>query len=173
VYNRIQIIQRFITVQIKRGKTPIFTVEPLNNFSVSFQVSVPFTYGPGVQPISLSSTEPAAGSLAVVSGWGTLYFGDLTPSSQLQAVEVDIKTRAACNSAYAAYGGITVNMICAAVPRGGKDFCTGDDGGPLVVDGQLVGIASWAMGCALAYFPGVYSNVATLKSFVTQETGVQ
>jgi hypothetical protein len=59
-----------------QSKTPIFPVERLNIFSVSFQISVPFTYGTGVQPISLTSTKPAAGSLAVVSGWGTLSSGD-------------------------------------------------------------------------------------------------
>jgi trypsin len=63
-------------------------------------------------------------------------------------------------------------MICAAVTGGGKDACQGDSGGPLVVGGQLVGIVSWGVGCALADFPGVYSNVATLKSFVTEQTGV-
>ena len=145
----------------------------LNNFSVSFQVSVPFTYGPEIQPISLTSSEPEVGSLAVVSGWGTLNYSDTTLPSQLQAVEVDITSRAECDDAYAAYSEITQNMICAAVPGGGKDFCSGDEGGPLVVGGQLVGIASWGIGCAMVYFPGVYSNVATLKSFVTQETGVQ
>ena len=155
-----------------RSKTPDFRVELLNNFSVSFQVSVPFTYGTGVQPISLTSTEPAAGSLAVVSGWGILSPGGSLPS-QLQAVEVYITSRAVCNSAYAAYGGITVNMICAAVPGGGKDACNGDSGGPLVVGGKLVGIVSWGLSCALADYPGVYSNVATLKSFVTEQTGVQ
>ena len=121
----------------------------------------------------MTSSEPAAGSLAVVSGWGVLNFGDIIPSSQLQAVEVEIISRAACNDAYAAYGEITVNMICASVSGGGKDFCSGDDGGPLVVDGELVGIASWGIGCALSYFPGVYSNVANLRSFVTEQTGVQ
>ena len=155
-----------------RIKTPDFRVELLNNFSVSFQVSVPFNYGPGVQPISLTSTEPAAGSLAVVSGWGILSPGGSLPS-QLQAVEVYITSRAVCNSAYAAYGGITVNMICAAVPGGGKDACNGDSGGPLVVGGKLVGIVSWGLSCALADYPGVYSNVATLRSFVTNQTGVQ
>jgi trypsin len=64
-------------------------------------------------------------------------------------------------------------MICAAVPGGGKDACQGDSGGPLVVGGKLVGIVSWGIGCAEADYPGVNSNVATLKSFVTQETGVQ
>ena len=63
-------------------------------------------------------------------------------------------------------------MICAAVPGGGKDACQGDSGGPLVVDGKLAGIVSWGVGCAEPQYPGVYSNVATLKSFVTQETGV-
>jgi trypsin len=154
------------------GKTSIFPVELFNNSSVSFQVSVPFTYGPGVQPISLASSEPAAGSLAVVSGWGTLSSGGSLPS-HLQAVEVFITSPAACNSAYAVYGGITENMICAGVPGGGKDACQGDSGGPLVVGGQLVGIVSWGIGCAEADYPGVYSDVTTLRSFVTQETGVQ
>jgi trypsin len=63
-------------------------------------------------------------------------------------------------------------MICAAVAGGGKDACQGDSGGPLAVEGVLVGIVSWGVGCAEPLYPGVYSNVATLKSFVTQQTGV-
>jgi trypsin len=156
-----------------RGKIPIFPVELLNNFSVSFQVSVPFTYGPGVQPISLTLTEPPAGSLSVVSGWGTIGFGDPNLPSQLQAVEVYITSRAECNSSYAANGGITENMICAGVPGGGKDACQYDSGGPLVVGGQLVGLVSWGTRCAEADYPRVYSNVATLRNFVTEVTGVQ
>jgi trypsin len=66
-----------------------------------------------------------------------------------------------------------VNMICAGVTGGGKDACQGDSGGPLVVASQFVGIVSWGVGCALADYPGVYSNVATLRSFVTHTTGVQ
>ena len=155
-----------------QGKTPVFPVEPLNNFSVPFQVSVPFAFGLGVQPIALTSVEPPAGALAVVTGWGRLTPGGLLPS-QLQAVEVNITSREACNSAYAQYGGITVNMICAGVPQGGKDACQGDSGGPLVVDDEVVGIVSWGLSCALADYPGVYSNVATLKDFVTNVTGVQ
>jgi trypsin len=155
-----------------RSKTPIFPAEPLNNFSASFQVSVPFTYGTEVQPIPMTSTEPAVGNHAVVSGWGTLTPGVQLPS-QLQAVEVYIVSREECNSAYAHYDGITENMICAGVTGGGKDACQGDSGGPLVVGSQLVGIVSWGVGCALADYPGVYSNVATLRSFVTHTTGVQ
>ena len=64
-------------------------------------------------------------------------------------------------------------MICAGVTGGGKDACSGDEGDLLVVGGQLIGIVSWGIGSALADYPGVYSNVATLKSFVTEQTGLQ
>jgi len=160
-------------VQIEQGNTPILPAEPLNNFSVSFQVSVPFTYGPGVQPISLTSSEPAAGSLAVGSGWTKLYHGDWPLRLQLLAVEVNITSREECNSTYADYNGITENMICAGVTGGGKNACQGDSGSPLVAGGILIGIVSWGIGCTQAGYPGVYSNVANLKSFVTNVTGVQ
>jgi trypsin len=155
-----------------RGKTPNFPVEPLNNFSVPFQVSVPFKYGIGTQPISLTSTETAAGSVAVLSGWGYLTSGGSFPS-QLQAVNVFITSRPECDNAYADYGGITESMICAGVPGGGKGPCSGDSGDPLVVGCQLVGIASWGKGCGDVPYPLVYTNVATVKTFITQETGVQ
>ena len=99
--------------------------------------------------------------------------GDWPLREELQAVAVYITTRATCNSAYAVYGGITANMICAAVPGGGKDAFQGDSSGPLVFGDQLVGIVSWGIGCAEADYPRVYSNVATLKSIVTKNTGVQ
>ena len=63
-------------------------------------------------------------------------------------------------------------MICAAVDGGGKDACEGDTGGPLVVNGILVGIVSWGIGCGQPGFPGVYTDVAALRSFVTDQTGV-
>ena len=128
-----------------RSKTHIIPADPLTSFKFSFQVWVPFTYGQGIQPIPLSSTEPPAGTPSVVSGWGTTTDGSLP--SQLQAVEVFITDRVACESAYAVYGGITVNMICAGVPGGGKDARQGDSGGPLVVGDQLVDIVSWGVGC--------------------------
>ena len=87
-------------------------------------------------------------------------------------VNVPIVSQEECNNAYAESGGITENMICAAAPGGGKDACQGDSGGPLAVDGKLAGIVSWGAGCADALYPGVYSNVASLRSFITEKSGV-
>jgi trypsin len=140
---------------------------------ISFvQVSVAFTFGTGVQPIALTRAAPAAGDRAVVSGWGKVSSGSATLPDHLQAVTVLAVPAAQCESAYATYGGITENMICAAVTGGGKDACQGDSGGPLVAGGTLVGIVSWGVGCAEARYPGVYSNVAALRDFVSNVTGV-
>jgi len=115
------------------------------------------------------ATEPAAGTLAVVTGWGAS--DNTTLTSQLQAVELSIAVRTACVNAHARNRTITANMVCAGVA--GKGICNGDFGGPLFAGGKLAGIASWATGCADAQHPGVYTSVAKLKGFVTQVTGVQ
>jgi len=53
---------------------------------------------------------------------------------------------------------VTENMLCAGYLKGGKDACTNDSGGPLVLqdDGNdlLVGIVSWGIGCAFKNYPG-------------------
>nr|CAD7460453.1 unnamed protein product [Timema tahoe] len=104
------------------------------------QVATPFVYSTRVQPISLASSPPPAGSPVVTSGFGTLTQGGSVPTS-LQQVEIYIFDHQVCNQAYS--GRITNTMICAGVTAGGKDACQGDSGGPLVWGNQLVGITSW------------------------------
>ena len=68
------------------------------------------------------------------------------------------------------------SMLCAiGVSKRGSiiDACQGDSGGPLVVGNdaglQLVGVVSWGQSCA-SDVPGVYSEVGTASSFLT-DTG--
>lgn len=35
--------------------------------------------------------------------------------------------------------------ICGGIPEGGKGQCSGDSGGPMLVDGVQVGIVSWSV----------------------------
>ncbi|KAJ9597897.1 hypothetical protein L9F63_011263 [Diploptera punctata] len=147
-------------------------MDEVKNKDVLDRVSTPFSYGEGVQPISLAKSEPAAGAISIVSGWGTLTSGGSSPIT-LQVVSVPVVSHESCNSAYSLYGGITRTMICAGAEQGGKDACQGDSGGPMVVDDELVGVVSWGVGCANARYPGVYANVAILRSFVVENTGAE
>ena len=46
----------------------------------------------------------------------------------------------------------------------------GDSGGPMVVGNgntwEQVGVVSWGIGCGKAHFPGVYTRVTEMKSWI-------
>jgi len=65
--------------------------------------------------------------IAIGSGY-TMEGGPL--ASVFQSVKVPVMTNDQCKQYYG--GSITHSMLCAGFPEGGKDSCSGDDGGPLV-----------------------------------------
>ncbi|XP_066592333.1 trypsin 5G1-like [Prorops nasuta] len=125
-----------------------------------------------VAPVKLAEKELPEGAIVNVTGWGATQQGGPT-SLKLMQVSVPIVHRDVCQSAYEGLNEITPRMICAGdLSEGGKDSCQGDSGGPLTANGTLYGIVSWGYGCARPRYPGVYSNVAMLRSWVKEISGV-
>lgn len=88
--------------------------------------------------------------------------------SVLHEVDVKVVSDEACDAAYGSEY-FSSTMICAA--EEGKDSCQGDSGGPMVFDDgtgvyKQIGIVSWGEGCADPSFPGVYTKVPVLRSWV-------
>ncbi|XP_047112164.1 trypsin-1-like [Schistocerca piceifrons] len=134
------------------------------------KVADPFVFGATIQAAGLPLKEPAVGSLVTVTGWGRL--SEHGPAAtQLQALTEPVLDPRRCGEAYAFLGGITQRMLCAGFPEGGRDACHGDSGGPLVQRRLLVGVVSWGLGCARPGLPGVFSNVATLRPWITEHIG--
>ncbi|GLH15203.1 Trypsin-7, partial [Gryllus bimaculatus] len=126
-----------------------------------------FTFGANVQSIRLAKSMPPPGTLADVTGWGqTFEHGPF--SDTLRVVSVPILSEDTCKWVY---DSITPRMLCAGYSDGGKDACGCDSGGPLVSDGEQVGLVSWGDGCARPCKPGVYANVVNLRSWITSITG--
>jgi len=123
---------------------------------------------PSAQPIALptQNQQTPAGTPLVVSGWGTTRSGG-SISDELRRVTVPAVSDDDCNSSYGA-GSIYASMICAGVPEGGVDSCQGDSGGPLFTENPftLVGIVSWGYGCAVAGYPGVYTEVSYFVNWI-------
>ena len=84
-------------------------------------------------------------------------------------------------------GPITANMVCAGDPRGQRDSCNGDSGGPLIVrgaDGRAVqvGIVSWGYkpitnrisevidipACGIPQVYGVYTNLSNYFDWIAR-----
>ncbi|XP_016994210.2 trypsin-like [Drosophila takahashii] len=122
-----------------------------------------------IRTIELATSDPASGTPAVVSGWGTTCYLWCSSTTTLLEVEVDIVSQKDCGSSTYNYGeSITATMVCANGEK--KDACQGDSGGPLVADGKLVGIVSWGNRCARTGYPGVYASVAELKPWIDETT---
>ena len=127
--------------------------------------------GDRCQPIGLVTPEieddvMAPSTPAWVTGWGdtTTIDQDSFYPRELQVAELAI---ADCQANGFAEGETTDNMICAI--GNGRDSCSGDSGGPLMVldnsgTGTLLqaGITSWgtSAGCAAAGIAGVYTRVS-------------
>ncbi|KAF5279804.1 hypothetical protein FQA39_LY18226 [Lamprigera yunnana] len=109
------------------------------------------------------------GQKGVVSGWGNIYPFSKRPARILQAVEVIKINTDDCRQVYKVHDReVTKNMICFGYPEGGKDACHGDSGGPLVSDGKQVGIVSWGIGCGDRSYPGVYTRISAVRSYIDQ-----
>ncbi|MDL4774674.1 serine protease [Actinomadura xylanilytica] len=110
----------------------------------------------GRAPVALGA--PGGASTGRVLGWGTTSESDLF-NTRLRAADVPLPGGAACARAY---GGSfdADDMLCAGSPK--ADTCQFDSGGPLLANGRLVALTSWAYGCARPGYPGVYARVASL-----------
>lgn len=143
---------------------------PVNDIAV-IRVNESFIFDKTRQPIELFNEEEESpvGAMATVSGWG---YTETGLPGQLQVVQVPIIEKNDCYDYYQSIGGIPTMEICAGYADGGKDACSGDSGGPLVIEGRLAGIASWGRGCAQSRSPGVYTEIASYRLWIKENSGI-
>ncbi|GAB3674114.1 serine protease [Actinocorallia lasiicapitis] len=122
-----------------------------------------------IKPVELGDLT---GAKAYVLGWGETRKLKVT-DVRLRKAHVPLVPAEDCRKAYG--GSLDDGMTCAGSPK--ADTCRFDSGGPLVVtvkkkvriQGRLedrwvprvVGLTSWAKGCAQPGYPGVYAKVST------------
>jgi len=126
----------------------------------------------------LNSTLANNDSMRVI-GWGLTDFIDKQSLPDiLQEVDLSFKSDGVCDATYpGAAGGYWHQGICAGEALGGKDSCSGDSGGPLLLweNGEwlLTGIVSWGVECGTSGKYGVYAEVAYYLDWIEQrQTGV-
>ncbi|MCJ7726444.1 MAG: trypsin-like serine protease, partial [Acidimicrobiia bacterium] len=114
---------------------------------------------------------PAA---ATIAGWGDTETEERFPRT-LRHADVNLVTDEACGQIF----GIDfdpLSMLCAGDPAVGASTCTGDRGGPLFSpEGDhwvLLGASSWGVGCDVAGFPGVFSEISASWGWIHSTTGL-
>ncbi|KAG7302256.1 hypothetical protein JYU34_013749 [Plutella xylostella] len=138
--------------------------------------------------VGLARIPGASYTIADDTAVTAIGFGDLSADSSsnpdiLQSVELFVINEAECARRYAYLQtqpgqentpAVTSAMICTGVlDQGGKDFCDGDEGGPVVVEKDIViGVASWRYKCGDAAFPSVNTRVSTYTDWILSNSGL-
>ncbi|XP_032686019.1 trypsin-7-like [Odontomachus brunneus] len=135
------------------------------------KVKTPFVFSFLVYPVVLPRQDEIvkADSTAVVSGYGRLQGDEKT--KELHIVNIKIVDQDYCKAAYQqrpSHHIIYDTQICANDPTMKKGSCKGDSGGPLTVDGKLVGLVSWSAGCGAIKYPGVYTRVPSYIDWISK-----
>uniref|UniRef100_A0A672GMH7 Coagulation factor IXa heavy chain n=1 Tax=Salarias fasciatus TaxID=181472 RepID=A0A672GMH7_SALFA len=132
----------------------------------------PALRGPTATPVCLPDTHLSSYLLrdqnyGVVTGWGSTHY--LRRSSRfLRRVSVPVVSHSDCTSSTEQV--ITDNMFCAGFLDGTKDSCSGDSGGPFVVNYRetwfLTGVVSWGEKCAAKGKYGVYTRLGNFLTWI-------
>jgi Trypsin len=114
-------------------------------------------------------TPVVAGTPTQISGWGV--FGTLAfTSGPLLKADVPIIDYDECSALFD--GDLLPKEICAGTAQNLMDACNADEGGALVYDGTLVGIATWGNTCGVVGEPGRYTNAASYTDWIVQNSGL-
>ncbi|XP_056112664.1 coagulation factor IX [Rhinichthys klamathensis goyatoka] len=138
-------------------------------------LSAPVTPGPFAAPVCLPDANLAErllkpGEQGLVTGWGATRF--LQRSSRfLRKVLLPVVDQMNCINSTEQV--ITDNMFCAGYLMAEMDACTGDSGGPFVVNYRgtwfLAGVVSWGERCAAEGKYGVYTRLGNYLSWIREE----
>ncbi|KAL1498040.1 hypothetical protein ABEB36_008900 [Hypothenemus hampei] len=122
-------------------KHPDFSYFTLQSDMSVLLLKDPIKISEKARPIEISTEEPSGGVEASVSGWGRTETG--LQSTHLRAVKVEIEDHHKCQSYFPGifHPVINKNMVCLKPHH--KSTYYGDSGGPLTVDGKLVGLVSF------------------------------
>ncbi|KAH0950604.1 hypothetical protein HN011_008292 [Eciton burchellii] len=120
--------------------------------------------GPILLPKQNLAIKP--GAKAVVSGYGRLWHNG-NRTTELNVASIRITSDKYCRSMYKKHSkNIFPTHICANEPFVEKGSCKGDSGGPLTVNGRLIGLVSWSYRCADTKYPSVYTRVPAYVNWI-------
>ncbi|KAI5712487.1 hypothetical protein M8J75_008683 [Diaphorina citri] len=142
-----------------------------------FQLKQKVKFNDHLLPVCLPppNYELAPGTRCTVIGWGKREDTRVSEyETAVNEVEVPIITRDICNKWLNNRElNVTLGMVCAGYPEGGKDACQGDSGGPLLCRSShnfeqwfVGGIVSWGIKCAHPHLPGVYAYVPKYVTWI-------
>ncbi|CAG5019506.1 unnamed protein product [Parnassius apollo] len=156
---------------------PKWNTSKTHNHDFDYQLvllETPIPVTPSSRPIAIGSLDDVKpGSMTSISGWGHLQFKKSRMQDLVRRVSIPVMDDEECRTlSNGFFKNITPRMFCAGYRAGAKDSCQGDSGGPAVINGKLVGLVSFGVGCAFPDTPGVYSKIPVVRDWIRSITAL-
>nr|CAD7435190.1 unnamed protein product [Timema monikensis] len=163
---RCEVKVRFVDMLLGSSGSRGLEVESILDFLAC--LSTPIIFDNFQQPIPLAKSGQFIPKDTAVraSGWGYISMWGTVNLIDLRTVDLETVSNSYCRSLVDS--AIYPSQIC-AYGGTGKGVCNKENGGPLIVDGTLVGIFSWGKPCVLGvpdvyvrvseYFDWIYKNI--------------
>lgn len=121
-----------------------------------------------VQPIHLGSLELMVNQDVLFSGFGLV---QENPITNVPLTRADFRTisNEECGTLLGSNDNQLFDTRVCVLPVDGRTICNYDNGAPLTIDNQLVGISSWSMPCEPNY-PIVVERITAHKDFIVQNS---
>ncbi|RZC38039.1 serine protease [Asbolus verrucosus] len=151
----------------------------LNDITL-IKLNTTVTFNDNIQPVALPSDSSAnyVGQIGKATGWGLVKdvpFPTISDMSDvLMGVDVEVDDLEDCASYYNdeedTY--ITATNICTSGYRN-KGTCNGDSGGPVVLNGIIIGVTSFGTTECEMCTPSVYTDVGKYLDWIAKNSDVK
>ncbi len=147
---------------------PSYSSTTIDNDIAIITLANPVSAKPIRMTTSGDTTSYASGTKATLYGWGRTSSTTQDISQTLKTATLPINSDTTCLGTYPA-DFIKGHMVCAGTKATGTDAgtttaCNGDSGGPLIVNGRIVGVVSWGVEDCVA--KGAYSVFSKVSTYV-------
>lgn len=130
-------------------------------------VTEAFVFNDAVAPIALPHQDHIHSGTVVLHGWGSTSTSHFPINPDLlQTVAKPIIPLDECERVLGP-SPLHETNVCTGPLEGGISACSGDSGGPLTQDGELVGVVSWGfIPCGSSNSPSVYTRVSAFIDWI-------
>jgi chymotrypsin len=133
-------------------------------------LSSPASLSDAIQPVGLpkDDSDTYTGDTARASGWGLTDGQGSTISPVLNYVDLEVISQQECEDVF---GSLESSIICTSGDKG-TGICSGDIGGPLVINGTQIGIASFGVENCPSGSPSGYVRITSFLDWIAKHTGL-
>jgi trypsin len=158
------IVSKAASITINENYQKIYFTE--NDIAlVVLATPVPWNHT-SIKSVSVARETPGINTICRISGWNW----DKALGGTLREVEVKLYSRDICHQQIMFDHDLPEGLICAAGERSDMfdDSCHGDTGGPLICNGQLVGIVTSGTSYCSGPRPALYTEVAFYGEWIAR-----